>query len=117
VLNSRICADLGEASWCVMPVARPLREALGGDPEPGMLVGPIAEIAATLASLAAEGVAHRNLKPDNLFELEGQWVIDDFGLVIYPDKDPRTQHGRELGPTDCMAPEMRRDARSGALVG
>lgn len=93
-----------------MPVARPLREALGNDPDPGMVVGAIAEIAVTLASLAAEGVAHRDLKPDNLFELEGRWVIGDFGLVAYPDTDPRTQHGRKLGPTDYMAPEMRRDA-------
>jgi hypothetical protein len=93
-----------------MPVATPIREALGSDPEPGVVVAAIGEIAATLASLAAEGVAHRDIKPDNLFELDGRWVIGDFGLVTYPDKDPRTQHGRKLGPVDYMAPEMRQDA-------
>jgi hypothetical protein len=45
-----------------------------------------------------------------LFNLNGQWVIGDFGLVTYPDKDPRTEHGRKLGPTDYMAPELRQDA-------
>jgi hypothetical protein len=100
----------GEASWYVMPIARPIREALGSDPDPAVVVGAVGEIAATLASLAAEGVAHRDIKPDNLFELDGRWVIGDFGLVTYPDKDPRTQHGRMLGPLDYMAPEMRRDA-------
>ena len=110
LLDSRISDDPGRASWYVMPVARPIRAALGGDPEPIVVVGAIAEIAATLASLAAEGVAHRDLKPDNLFELDGRWVIGDFGLVSYPDKDPRTEHGRKLGPVDYMAPEMRRDA-------
>lgn len=34
-----------------------------------------------LASLAAEGAAHRDIKPGNLFELDGQWVVGDFGLV------------------------------------
>jgi serine/threonine protein kinase len=110
LLDSELCDDPGEASWYVMPVARPIREALGSDPEPGVVVGAAAEIAATLSSLAAEGVAHRDIKPDNLFELDGRWVTGDFGLVTYPDKDPRTRHGRKLGPTDYMAPEMRQDA-------
>ena len=100
LLDSHISADPGEASWYVMPIARPIREALGSDPDPAAVVGAVGEIAATLASLAAEGVAHRDIKPDNLFELDGRWVIGDFGLVTYPDKDPRTQHGRMLGPLE-----------------
>lgn len=110
LLDSRISGDPREMSWYVMPVARPIRDALGPDPAPGLVVDAVAVIAATLAALADEGVAHRDIKPDNLFELDGQWVIGDFGLVTYPDKDPRTEHGRKLGPVDYMAPEMRRDA-------
>ena len=110
LLDSHISDVASEASWYVMPVARPIREPLGDDPDPAVVVGAIAEIASTLTSLTAEGVAHRDIKPDNLFELDGRWVIGDFGLVTYPDKDPRTQHGRKLGPIDYMAPEMRRDA-------
>jgi serine/threonine protein kinase len=110
LLDSCICDRPDEPSWYVMPVAKPIRQALGGDPGPGMVIGAVAEIAGTLASLAAGGVAHRDIKPDNLFELDGRWVIGDFGLVTYPEKDPRTEHGRKLGPTDYMAPEMRRDA-------
>jgi hypothetical protein len=93
-----------------MPVAVPIRQALGDDPEPRAVVGALADIAATLEALAAEGVAHRDIKPDNLFRLGDRWVIGDFGLVTYPEKDPRTEHGRKLGPTDYMAPEMREDA-------
>jgi serine/threonine protein kinase len=107
LLDSHISGNPGEASWYVMPVARPIREALGSDPDLAVVVGAVGEIAATLASLAAEGVAHRDIKPDNLFELDGRWGVGDFGLVTYPDKDPRTQHGRKLGPVDYMAPEMR----------
>jgi serine/threonine protein kinase len=110
LLDSRISDNQKETSWYVMPVARPIRQALGADPEPAVVVGAVAAIASTLASLADEGVAHRDIKPDNLFELDGRWVIGDFGLVTYPDKDPRTEHGRRLGPLDYMAPEMRRDA-------
>jgi len=110
LLDSRISDDLDEPSWYVMPIAKPIREALGRDPEPGVVVAAVAEIAGTLESLAAEGVAHRDIKPDNLFELGGRWVVGDFGLVTYPEKNPRTEHGRRLGPIDYMAPEMRQDA-------
>jgi serine/threonine protein kinase len=110
VLDHRISDDLTETSWYVMPEARRIRDALGGDPEPGLTVAAIAEIATTLAALAEEKVGHRDIKPDNLFEQGGQWLIGDFGLVTYPEKDPRTQHGRRLGPIDYMAPEMRLDA-------
>lgn len=30
------------------------------------------------------GSGHRDIKPDNLFELDGRWVIGGFGLVTYP---------------------------------
>jgi serine/threonine protein kinase len=93
-----------------MPVATPVRRAPGDDPEPRAVVTAIAEVASALEALAAEGVAHRAIKPDNLFLLDGHWVIGDFGLVTYPDKDPRTVHGRKLGSIDYMAPEMRQDA-------
>ena len=66
VLDSCICDDLGQPSWYVMPVAA-IREALGDDPAPGEVVAAVAQIAATLAELAAEGVGHRDIKPDNLF--------------------------------------------------
>src|SRR5262249_432448 len=105
-----ISVDLNKPSWYVMPVATSVREALGDDPEPVTVVGAVADIAATLTALEAEGVAHRDIKPDNLFKLDDQWVIGDFGLVSYPEKDPRTAHGRRLGPIEFMAPEMREDA-------
>jgi serine/threonine protein kinase len=114
LLDSYVTDDLGERSWYVMPVAVPIRQALGDDPEPRAVVAAVAEVAGTLEALAAEGVAHRDIKPDNLFRLDDQWVIGDFGLVTYPEKDPRTEHGRRLGPTDYMAPEMRADADTAA---
>ena len=110
LLDSQVSADPSELSWYVMPVAVPILQALGKDPEPRGVVAAVAQIAGTLEALAAKGVAHRDIKPDNLFRLDGSWVIGDFGLVTYPEKDPLTAHGRKLGPTDYMAPEMRDDA-------
>ncbi len=110
LLDSQISRDLNNPSWYVMPVAVPIKRSLGNDPEPATVIEAIAELAETLTALSAEGVAHRDLKPDNLFQLDNRWVVGDFGLVTYPEKDPRTEHGRRLGPIDYMAPEMRENA-------
>jgi hypothetical protein len=108
--------DPAELSWYVMPIATPIRRALGQDPQPGTVVAAVAAVGQTLAALAAEEIWHRDIKPDNLFYLDHQWLIGDFGLVTYPQKEPVTQHGRKLGPIDYMAPEMRADADT-ALAG
>ena len=94
LIESYISDDPSDTSWYVMPVATPIRQALENDPEPATVISAVAEIAETLTALAAEGVAHRDIKPDNLFKLDDQWVVGDFGLVTYPEKDPRTDHGR-----------------------
>jgi len=114
MLDQHIADDLSEDSWYVMPVAVPIREALGIDPEPVEVVTAVSAIAATLDALAHREVFHRDMKPDNLFKLNSDWAIGDFGLVTYPEKDPRTEHGRKLGPMDYMAPEMRRNADEAA---
>ncbi len=110
VTDSHLPDDEGADPWFVMPLARTLPEALGPDPDLDSVVGALAEIAKTLARLHERGVGHRDLKPDNLFEKDGCWLVGDFGLVSYPDKDARTEHGRRLGAVDYLAPEMRSDA-------
>jgi serine/threonine protein kinase len=110
MLDHALPDDPAEPSWYVMPVATPLLKALGDTPEFSRVVDAIGHIAHTLARLAAEGVGHRDIKPANLFQLNGEWVIGDFGLVKYPEQEPLTKHGQALGPYDFMAPEMRRDA-------
>ena len=97
----------GGKVWYAMPLAEPIRSALGVAPEPVRVVEAVATIALTLAGLAGEGISHRDVKPDNLLCLDGAWSIGDFGLVKYPAGLALTEHGRKLGPTDFMAPEMR----------
>lgn len=93
-----------------MPIAVPLLDALGGTPEFPQVVQAVEHIARTLADLAADGVSHRDIKPDNLFQLNGEWAVGDFGLVKYPERESATRHGRRLGPLYFMAPEMRQNA-------
>jgi len=104
--------------WYVMPLATPIRTALGLKPSPQQVVAALAAIAQTLASLAEQEISHRDLKPDNLFHLNGVWSVGDFGLVKYPAGEPLTRHGRRLGPIDYMAPEMREspDTADGELA-
>jgi serine/threonine protein kinase/sugar lactone lactonase YvrE len=99
-----------EPAWYVMPLARLLREALGQDTRIEERVGALLVVARTLARLAEREIGHRDIKPENLFERDGEYLVGDFGLVTYPEKDPVTRSGRRLGPTDYLAPEMRVNA-------
>ena len=93
-------------AWLAMPLATRIRVALGDEPGLAAVVEAVAATSATLARLAADGVGHRDVKPDNLFSLDGRWVIGDFGLVTYPGKQAITAGRRKLGPLHFIAPEM-----------
>ncbi len=92
--------------WLAMPIARPLSEALADAPLE-TVVEALARIAETLARLAADHqLAHRDLKPDNLYEFDGRWLVGDFGLVGVHDREELTRAGRPLGPAHYTAYEM-----------
>jgi len=94
-----------DRAWLSMPVARPIAAALADAPLETIVVA-LAEIAATLARLAKRGVGHRDVKPGNLYEFGGHWLIGDFGLVAAPDLAELTRSGRALGPAHYTAYEM-----------
>jgi serine/threonine protein kinase len=92
--------------WLAMPVAVPLQQALANRPLADV-VAAVATIADTLWRLARDlNVAHRDIKPGNLYELEGKWVIGDFGLVALPDREGLTREGKPLGPLHYTPYEM-----------
>jgi serine/threonine protein kinase len=79
--------------WLAMPIAVPIATALGGRP--------LADVVKAMAA-----IAHRDIKPGNLYELDGEWLIGDFGLVALPDADTLTAEGRQVGPAHYTAYEM-----------
>jgi len=92
--------------WLAMPIATPIAESLAGRPLTDVVTA-VAAVAGTLACLEADfGIAHRDIKPGNLYELDGDWLIGDFGLIALPDVEPLTQDGRQVGPAHYTAYEM-----------
>ena len=80
-----------------MPIATPIAKALEGRPLADVVTA-VAAIAETLTRLQRDfGIAHRDIKPGNLYELGGAWLIGDFGLIAVPDAKP-TVDGRQVGP-------------------
>jgi serine/threonine protein kinase len=100
---------LDTPAWLATPVAIPVRKALEGRPL-REAVEAVASVADTLTALHEQGVSHRDIKPDNLFKYVGRWVVGDFGLVDYPDKESLTETGERLGPFHYLAPEMHDEA-------
>jgi hypothetical protein len=99
-------------AWLVMPLAQPLRDALGADATAEAVVEAVVQVAETLAALGLRGIAHRDVKPENLYERDGRAEIGDFGLVDAPDVEALTLPNEGLGPAHFLAPEMIQDALS-----
>ena len=98
--------------WLAMPIATPIAKALREHPL-GDVVDGVAAIADTLWRLERDfGIAHRDLKPGNLYELDGAWLVGDFGLVALPDTEGLTTEGKPLGPAHYTAYEMILDPSS-----
>ena len=98
--------DSAKPAWLATEIAREATTALGAKPAVPRVVEAVHSYALTLADLCDRRVSHRDVKPNNLFEYEGRWVIGDFGLATYPSKEALTRAHRKLGPLYFMAPEM-----------
>ena len=98
-----------EKVWYVMPEARPLRQALEGRPVEDV-VAAVRDIARALAALQAErDLAHRDVKPQNLYWWHDAPAVGDFGLVELPDKTSLTEPGRIPGAFGYIADELMQD--------
>jgi serine/threonine protein kinase len=89
-----------------MPIAHPLGERLA-DTSVEEVVGSVRDIGRVLMALAQEhGLAHRDLKPDNLFWWRAAPALSDFGLVHVPDATSLTEPGRVPGSFGFIADEV-----------
>lgn len=95
-----------QPAWLAMPIATPLRDHLGEDPDLEEIVRSIAAVAGALAEVAQGGGAHRDVKPNNMYRYDNAYVIGDFGLVQLPGRRGLTLPGKRLGPIHFHAPEM-----------
>jgi len=80
----------------------------------GLLIGQVAE---GLASAHAQGIVHRDVKPQNiLIDRLGHAKVSDFGIATGPDWTRVTKAGAVIGSARYMSPEQIRskpvDARS-----
>ena len=109
----------GEASglpYYVMPFVRgqSLRVRLESGPlPPAEAAGLLADVAKALAAAHAEGVVHRDIKPDNILISGGAAVVADFGIAkaltsakVQADGGTLTSMGTSLGTPAYMAPEQ-----------
>lgn len=98
--------------WLVTPIATPLDEVCDAfDLREAVTL--CYSMSQTLSAMHAIDVSHRDIKPGNIFHLDGAWHLGDFGLVSYPGKTDVTREGDKVGAIHYIAPEMLRDG-SGA---
>ncbi|UZG56237.1 serine/threonine-protein kinase [Rhodococcus opacus] len=100
-------ADLDGDVCIIMPVAtRSLADALKGErPDIHQGIAILRQIAEGLQELQNIGILHRDLKPLNVLEIDGQWKLSDFGLSrdLSVATSPLTMQGS--GTHNYMAPE------------
>jgi serine/threonine-protein kinase len=80
---------------------------------PARVLSVLAEVAAALAHAHAQGVVHRDVKPENvLLTRAGRAKVADFGLARTVDQSSLTTQGRILGTAVYMSPEQVRGQRA-----
>lgn len=100
------CKDTGYYFY-VMPVATPLEELTKKNTDLYTIIKIFKELALALKELHNHGYTHRDIKPDNILQYNGNYYFGDLGLIDYPDKENLTLDNEPLGNRQTMAPEMR----------
>jgi tRNA A-37 threonylcarbamoyl transferase component Bud32 len=89
--------------------AETLAERLRRGPlQAGEAVALARDVLAALEAVHRRGIVHRDVKPGNIFLLEGRAVIADLGVAktADPNTPPLTDAGKAMGSPGYMAPEQ-----------
>lgn len=63
------------------------------------------QIAQGIKELNDLGYYHRDIKPDNIFMIDGNWKVGDLGLIQMRNKPSLDKEGELLGPRGWLSPE------------
>lgn len=77
---------------------------------------PLLQILSALKELHRRGFVHRDLKPDNILEVNDRWVLSDFDLTMPRDKTNSllTNVESNWGVDEYTAPELAKDFGNGS---
>jgi serine/threonine protein kinase len=97
---------------------RTLSELLQEGPlEPARAVSIIGQVAAALDAAQAEGLIHRDVKPQNIIVTPADFAyLVDFGIAEVSGQTHLTTAGSQIGTFHYMAPERFRDEEATAAV-
>ena len=63
------------------------------------------QIAQGIKDLSDMGYYHRDIKPDNIFMINGTWKVGDLGLIEMRNKPSLDNKGELIGPRGWLSPE------------
>ena len=103
-------ADNHDRPWLVTPLADQLIDSIEQEFNLELIIEVFLYLGRTLEVLHGKNISHRDIKPENIFHLQGKWLLGDFGLASFPDKQNLTTKAERLGPIFYIAPEMLNNA-------
>ena len=85
-----------------------LRELIARHLSPPVAVAILLQVAGALTAVHAQGIVHRDMKPDNvMIRADGSLALADFGIAKQTNSDfSRTKHGEVFGTPYYLAPEQ-----------
>ncbi len=100
--------------WYVMPLAKLLMEYIKEECISFKeRIDIITEYASILTNIHEKDISHRDIKPLNLYVLNGKYFFGDFGLASFPEHNHDfTKSDRGVGAIFTIAPEMKRNPKN-----